>query len=102
MIELDQLRTAIPDAAVITDPDVIAAYRHDETPALTPGQPCCVVLARTTQHVSAALSWAQQHRVPVCATGRGHRPGGRGYRDRLLPGAVDRPDGGDPGARPRQ
>src|SRR5215472_2557522 len=68
---LDQLRTAIPDAAVITDPDLMAAYSRDETPAVTPGQPRCVVLARTTQHVSAALAWAQQHRVPVVPRGAG-------------------------------
>jgi glycolate dehydrogenase FAD-linked subunit len=68
---LNQLRAAIPDAAVITDPDVMAAYQRDETPAVTAGQPRCVVLARTTQHVSAVLSWAQQHRVPVVPRGAG-------------------------------
>src|SRR5215469_13383419 len=69
--ELGQLRAAIPDAAIITDPDVMAAYSRDETPAVTAGHPRCVVLARTTQHVVAVLSWAQQFRVPVVPRGAG-------------------------------
>ena len=69
--ELGQLRAAIPDAAIITDPDVVAAYSRDETPAVTAGHPRCVVLARTTQHVVAVLSWAQQFRVPVVPRGAG-------------------------------
>jgi glycolate oxidase len=68
---LDQLRASISDAAVITDPDAMAAYRHDQTPAVAAGQPCCVVLACTTGHVAAALTWAQQHRVPVVPRGAG-------------------------------
>src|SRR5215469_2043869 len=68
---LSQLHSAVPDAAVITDPDLMAAYRRDETPAVTAGQPCCVVLARTTQDVAAALTWAQQHGVPVVPRGAG-------------------------------
>ena len=68
---LDQLRAAIGDAAVLTDPGVMAACRRDQTPAVTAGEPRCVVLASTTQHVAAALSWAQQRRVPVVPRGAG-------------------------------
>jgi glycolate oxidase len=69
--ELDELRSAVPGASVITDPDVMEAYRRDETPAVTPGQPRCVVLAGTSEHVAAALAWAQRHRVPVVPRGGG-------------------------------
>jgi len=69
--ELDQLRTAIPAAAVLTDPDVMAAYSRDQTTVVAAGQPRVVVLAGTTQHVAAALSWAQQHQVPVVPRGAG-------------------------------
>jgi len=69
--ELDQLRAAIPDAAIITDPAVMAAYSRDQTPTVRAGEPRCVVLAGTTQHVAATLSWAQQHRVPVVPRGAG-------------------------------
>jgi hypothetical protein len=50
--ELDELRSAVPGGSVITDPDVMEAYRRDETPAVTPGQPRCVVLA--------SMRWADQ------------------------------------------
>ena len=69
--ELDQLRAAAPDAAVITDPDVMAAYSRDQTMVVTAGQPRCVVLASSTHHVTATLSWAQEHRVPVVPRGAG-------------------------------
>jgi glycolate dehydrogenase FAD-linked subunit len=69
--ELSQLRAAIPDAPVLTDPDVMAAYRRDQATIVTAGQPRVVVLASTTQHVAAALSWAQRHRVPVVPRGAG-------------------------------
>jgi glycolate oxidase len=69
--DLDELRAAVPGAHVITDPDVMDAYRRDQTPALTPGKPRCVVLAGSADHVSAALAWAQRHRVPVVPRGGG-------------------------------
>jgi glycolate oxidase len=69
--ELDQLRSALPEGHVLTDPDVMEGYRRDETPAVVPGQPRCVVLARTTGEVAVALAWAQQHRVPVVPRGGG-------------------------------
>jgi len=69
--ELDQLRAVVPDAAVLTDPDVMAAYSRDQTTVVTAGQPRCVVLASRTHHVTAALTWAQQHRVPVVPRGAG-------------------------------
>ncbi|MGB6454036.1 MAG: FAD-linked oxidase C-terminal domain-containing protein [Streptosporangiaceae bacterium] len=68
---LDELRGALPGGRLLTDPDVMDGYRRDETPAVRPGQPCCVVLAGTTQDVAAALGWAQRHRVPVVPRGSG-------------------------------
>jgi len=69
--ELDELSAAVPGAAVITDPDLMDSYRRDQTPVATPGQPRCVLLARRTEHVAAALDWAQRHRVPVVPRGGG-------------------------------
>jgi glycolate oxidase len=69
--ELDALRDALPGAQVITDPDIMDAYRRDQTMVVTPGQPRCVVLARSTAEVAATLAWAQQHRVPVVPRGGG-------------------------------
>jgi glycolate oxidase len=69
--ELDELRTAAAGARVITDAGQMESYRRDQTPVVTPGQPCCVLLAGRTQDVVAALDWAQRHRVPVVPRGGG-------------------------------
>ena len=69
--ELDELRAAATGAQVITDPGQMESYRRDQTPVVTPGQPRCVLLAGSTQHVVAALAWAQQYRVPVVPRGGG-------------------------------
>lgn len=83
--ELDELRAALPDASVLTDPDVMEAYRHDQTPSVVPGQPRCVVLARTTEDVATALRWALQHSVAVVPRGGGTSlAGGATATDRCL------------------
>ena len=69
--ELDALRDVLPGGHVITDPDIMDSYRRDQTTVVTPGQPRCVVLARSTAEVAATLAWAQQHRVPVVPRGGG-------------------------------
>jgi glycolate oxidase len=68
---IDELRTAADGAQVITDPDLMESYRRDQTPVVTPGQPRCVLVASQTDHVVAALDWAQRHRVPVVPRGGG-------------------------------
>ena len=68
---LNELREALPGAAVITDPGVMDAYRRDQTNVVTPGQPRCVVLASSKDQVAAALAWAQRHRIPVVPRGGG-------------------------------
>ena len=69
--QLDELRDAVPGARLITEPDQMESYRRDQTPAVTPGQPCGVLLAASTGHVAAALDWAQRNRVPVVPRGGG-------------------------------
>jgi len=56
---------------VITDPDIIEAYRRDQTAVVLPGQPLCVVSARTTDEVVATMGWASQYGVPVVPRGGG-------------------------------
>ncbi len=68
---LDELRSVVGDGRVLSDPDATEAYRRDETPAVDPGHPRCVVLASTTGDVAAALAWAQRHLVPVVPRGGG-------------------------------
>jgi len=69
--ELDALLGIVPGGRVITDPAIMDTYRRDQTPVVTPGQPRCVVVARSTADVAATLSWAQQYRVPVVPRGGG-------------------------------
>jgi glycolate oxidase len=56
---------------VLTDPDQVAAYCHDEHSYVTPGRPLAVVVARDSADVAATLRWASAHRVPVIPRGAG-------------------------------
>ncbi len=78
--ELEELRGAAPGSRVITDPDLMDAYRRDQTPAVKPGQPRCVVVASSTDQVAGVLAWAERHRVPVVPRG-----GGRAWPAARLP-----------------
>ena len=69
--ELDALLGIVPGGRVITDPAIMDSYRRDQTAVVTPGQPRCVVAARSTADVAATLTWAQQYRVPVVPRGGG-------------------------------
>jgi glycolate dehydrogenase FAD-linked subunit len=68
---LGELRNALPEARVITDPDVMDGYRRDQTPTVFAGKPLCVVVAHATADVAATLAWAQEHGVPVVPRGGG-------------------------------
>ncbi len=69
--ELDELRAGLPDGRLTTDPDIMDAYRRDQTAVVTPGQPWCVVRASGSQDVAVTLEWAQRHAVPVVPRGGG-------------------------------
>jgi glycolate oxidase len=69
--QLDALRAVLPDGRLSTDPDVMEAYRRDQTTVVTPGQPRCVVRAGSTRDVLVTLDWAQRHGVPVVPRGGG-------------------------------
>jgi glycolate dehydrogenase FAD-linked subunit len=68
---LAALFDALPDGRVISDPDVIEAYRRDQTAAVVPGRPLCVVNARATAEVVATMGWASKYGVPVVPRGGG-------------------------------
>ena len=65
------LTSALPDGAVLTDPDVMAAYRQDWARDPNAGHPIAVVRATSTADVVATLRWATQHGVPVVPRGAG-------------------------------
>lgn len=71
MTFVDELAAALPDGAVVTDPDVLEGYRHDRTTWLTPGHPTAAAFPTTTAQVAAAIKVAAAHRIPVVPRGAG-------------------------------
>jgi len=68
---IDQLATRLAGGRLITDPDVIDAYRRDHAHLVDPGVPLAVLLADTVKDVSVALTWASEHGIPVVPRGSG-------------------------------
>jgi glycolate oxidase len=65
------LRTVLPDGLVVDDPDVLAAYRHDEAGFVAAGTPAAVVRARSSDEVAAVLRLASERGIPVVPRGAG-------------------------------
>ncbi|WP_327006689.1 FAD-binding protein [Dactylosporangium sp. NBC_01737] len=67
---IHELRAAVPhEGGVLTDPDLLRSYEHDEADLCAYGTPQVVVRPRTTGQVSAVLRAASRHRVPVIPQG---------------------------------
>jgi glycolate oxidase len=69
-----ELVDELPDGSkdiVVTDPDVVAAYRHDRAADPAAGTALAVVRPRRTEEVQAVLRWASVHGVPVVPRGMG-------------------------------
>ena len=68
----DSLRALLPDGRVLTDQDVMEAYRYDQAIGpVTAGMPLAVVIARSAGDVATTLRWATGNRVPVVPRGAG-------------------------------
>jgi len=59
------------DGVVVTDPDILASYRHDRAMDPAAGMPLAVVRPTSTEQGQAVLRWASAHRVPVVPRGAG-------------------------------
>ncbi|EHK86964.1 FAD/FMN-dependent dehydrogenase [Saccharomonospora azurea SZMC 14600] len=68
---LDRLRADLGDAAVVTDPDVMATYSRDQMPLAPAGTPLAVVLPDDVEGVRAAVRACAEARVPVVPRGAG-------------------------------
>ncbi|MEU4638248.1 FAD-binding oxidoreductase [Micromonospora chalcea] len=66
---LDDLRGALGDAAVLTDPDLLAGHARDEADLCDSGVPLVVVRPRDTEGVVAVVRAAGRHGVPVVPQG---------------------------------
>lgn len=63
------LRAALGDDAVLTDPDLLRGYQHDEADLCAYGMPAAVVRPRDTGEVVEVIRLAAEHRVPVVPQG---------------------------------
>ncbi len=71
MRALEELRDALPDGVVVTDPAAVEKYRHDWSRDPSAGTPVAVVRAEDTAQVQTTMRWATAHRVPVVPRGAG-------------------------------
>ncbi|MDA4105807.1 FAD-linked oxidase [Mycobacterium holsaticum DSM 44478] len=71
---LDELIAQTPEGSegmVVTDPDILASYRHDRAFDPSAGTPLAVVRPRSTEDVQTALRWATKHKIAVVPRGMG-------------------------------
>jgi glycolate oxidase len=68
---LEELAHSLPPGTVVTDTDVVEAYRFDRSNVGAAGRPLAVVRVSDTAQVQTALRWASAHRVPVVTRGAG-------------------------------
>ncbi|MGA3523641.1 FAD-binding oxidoreductase [Melissospora conviva] len=66
---LRDLRDALGEAAVLTDPDLLRSYQRDEADLCVAGNPLVVVRPRNTDEVAAAVRAAARHGAPVVPQG---------------------------------
>jgi len=69
---LENLRAVLgPTANLISDPDITISYSRDHALFAKSALPLCVLLARTTEEVSATVKFANENQIPVVARGAG-------------------------------
>lgn len=66
---LEELRAALGDSAVITDPDILAGHSRDEAGLCEAGTPAVLVRPANTAEVQAVVRIAASHGAPVVAQG---------------------------------
>ena len=71
MDALAELREALPESAVVSDPDVIEGYRYDWSRDPNAGTPLAVVRVLDASQVQTVIRWAAAHSVPVVPRGAG-------------------------------
>ena len=65
------LREVLPADRVVTDPDVVGGYRHDQAEWAPHGSPAALVRARTAAEVQAVVRVCLRHGAPVVPRGAG-------------------------------
>lgn len=67
----EQLSAALPAGRVVTDPDAMAGYLHDEAEWAPYEPPLAVVRPRSTAEVQEVVRFCLTHRVPLVPRGAG-------------------------------
>ncbi|MFD0688550.1 FAD-binding oxidoreductase [Actinomadura fibrosa] len=62
---LDSLRDRVPSDRIVTDPDVIAAYAHDQAQWAPHGSPAALVRAGSVKDVQGVVAVCAEHGVPI-------------------------------------
>lgn len=68
---LPALRGMLDPRVVLSDPDLMASYVHDEAEWAPYEMPMAVVRVRSAADVQVVVRWALEHRIPVVARGAG-------------------------------
>lgn len=68
---LARLREQLPESALLTDPDSVARYAHDDAEWAPHGKPFLVVRPSSTEDVAAVVRAAAEAEVPVVPRGAG-------------------------------
>lgn len=68
---LEELGAVLSEGALVTDPDVMAAYSADRADMVDPGKPAAVVRAASTADVQAVMRVAAANGIPVVPRGAG-------------------------------
>ncbi|MFC6706072.1 FAD-binding oxidoreductase [Flexivirga alba] len=71
MSVIDDLIDRLDRARVLTDPDVVGSYVHDEAEWAPYSAPLAVVRATSTNDVQRTVRWALEHNVPLVPRGAG-------------------------------
>lgn len=71
MSAIAELRNTLDSSRVLTDPDLIGSYVHDEAEWAPYGTPLAVVRAASTADVQQTVRWALAHDVPLVPRGAG-------------------------------
>lgn len=66
---VDDLTTVLPSGAVVTDPDLLAGYRHDAASLCESHLPLAAALPADEAQVQAVVRIAAEHGVPVVPQG---------------------------------
>jgi glycolate oxidase len=71
MVDVDSLRTVLPDGVLLTEPVTLENYRHDWSRDPGAGTPIAVVRPTDADQVQAVVRWAAENQVPITPRGAG-------------------------------